>query len=116
MDKICQKLFDSERENYVEEEYDSDGVLIYEPPPLDEVWLSEPERRDCQDALWRQRQITRRREELRSKEIKKKVQFDPVPALAESDAGSDDDSQPDYSDNDASFKSGGGDAAEERMW
>ena len=50
MDKICQKLFDGERENYVEEEYDSDGVLIYEPPPLDEVWLSEPERRDCQDA------------------------------------------------------------------
>ena len=55
MDKIFQKLFDGERENYVEEEYDDDGVLIYEPPPLDEVWLSEPERRDRQDALRRQR-------------------------------------------------------------
>ena len=78
MDKTCQKLFDGERETYIEEEYGSDGVLIYEPPPLDEVWLSEPEHRDRQNALRRQRQITRRREELWSKEIKKKVQFDPI--------------------------------------
>ena len=109
-------VFDSERENYVQEEYDSDGVLVYEPPPLDEVWLTEPERRDCQDALRRQRQITKRREVLRSKEIKKRVQFDPVPELTESDVVSDDDSQPDDSGDDAFFKSGGGDAAEERMW
>ena len=27
-----------------EEEYDDDGVLVYKPPPLDEVWLSEPKR------------------------------------------------------------------------
>ena len=43
LDRICQRLFDGDRENYVEEEFDNDGVLIYEPPPLDEVWLSEPE-------------------------------------------------------------------------
>ena len=40
MDKICQKLFDSERENYVEEECDSDGVPIYELPPLDEPLIT----------------------------------------------------------------------------
>ena len=46
LDRICQRLFDGDRENYVEEEFDDDGVLIYEPPPLDKVWLTEPERRD----------------------------------------------------------------------
>ena len=28
LDKICQRLFDGDRENYVEEEFDEDGVLI----------------------------------------------------------------------------------------
>ncbi len=44
LDKICNELFVDSRDCYVEEEYDEDGVLIYKPPPLDEVWLSEPER------------------------------------------------------------------------
>ena len=56
------------------------------------------------------------REELRSKETKKKVQFDPVPALAESDVDSDVDSQPDGSRDDAFFESGGGDAVDENLW
>ena len=106
-----------ERENYVEEEYDDDGVLIYEPPPLDEVWLSEPERRDRQDALRRQRRITRRREELKSKEIKRQVKHESVPSLAESDVDSDDDLQPDDPGDNAIFESGGGDdAADEDLW
>ena len=111
MDKVCQKLFDGERENYVEEEHSNDGVLIYEPPPLGlgGVWLIELERCDRQDALRRQRQITRRRDKLRSMDIKKKVQFDPVPVLTEYDVDSDDDSQPDDSGDDAFFQSGGGD-------
>ena len=46
LDRICEELFARNKERYVEEEYDRDGILIYEPPPLDEVWLSEPERRD----------------------------------------------------------------------
>ena len=37
MGKICQKIFDGERENYVKKECDSDGVLVYEPRPLDKV-------------------------------------------------------------------------------
>ena len=53
LDRICEELFAGNKELYVEEEYDRNGVLVYEPPPLDEVWLSEPERRDRQDALER---------------------------------------------------------------
>ena len=45
LDEICAKLFISGRESYVEDEYDEDGILIYRPPPLNEVWLSEPEQR-----------------------------------------------------------------------
>ena len=44
LDKICNQLFVESRDCYVEVEYDEDGLLIYQPPPLDEVWLSEPER------------------------------------------------------------------------
>ena len=37
LDKICQRPFDGDRENYVKEEFDDDGVWIYGPPPLDKV-------------------------------------------------------------------------------
>eukprot|EP00956_Cyclotella_meneghiniana_P021235 scaffold38333_cov66-Cyclotella_meneghiniana.AAC.1 len=37
------------------EEYDDDGILIYSPPPLDEVWLSKPERRERRHELEKQR-------------------------------------------------------------
>ena len=78
--------------------------------------MSEPERRDRKDALQRQRRITQRREELRSKEIKQKLKHDPVPQLAESDVESDDESQAEQAGDDADFNSGGGDAAEEQLW
>ena len=55
LDAICAKLFVSGRESYVEDEYDEDGILIYRPPSLDEVWLSEPERRTRRKALEEQR-------------------------------------------------------------
>ena len=35
----------------VEEEYDQDGVIVYDPPPLNEVWLSEPEKQECLNLL-----------------------------------------------------------------
>ena len=116
LDKIFKRLFDGDRENYVKEEFDDDGVLIYEPPPLDEVWLSEPEQRDRKDALQRHRRVTQRREKLRSKEVKQKLKRDPVPQLAESDVESDvesdDESQAEQAVDDADFDSGGGDVAE----
>ena len=42
-------------ECYAEEEYDEDGFLIYKPPPLDEVWLSEPKHCDHCAELEKQR-------------------------------------------------------------
>ncbi|KAL7474896.1 hypothetical protein ACHAW6_000841 [Cyclotella cf. meneghiniana] len=56
LDKICNELFVDSRDCYVKEEYDEDGVLIYKPPPLDEVWLSEPKRQECK-VKWRSRGI-----------------------------------------------------------
>ncbi|KAL7475122.1 hypothetical protein ACHAW6_001046 [Cyclotella cf. meneghiniana] len=40
--KIFDTLFAECCECFIEEEYDNDGILIYRPPPLDDVWLSEP--------------------------------------------------------------------------
>ena len=77
------------------------------------MWLSDPEQRDRTDVLQRQRRITHRREELKSKEIKQKLKHDPVPQLAESGVESDDESQAERAGDVADFDSGGGDAAEE---
>ena len=55
LDAICDELFTSSWDYYAEEEYDENGLLIYKPPPLDEVWLSEPERRDRKSELQKQR-------------------------------------------------------------
>ena len=57
VDKISNQLFVESHDCYVEEEYDEDGILVYSPPPLDEVWLSEPERRECRQALEKQHNI-----------------------------------------------------------
>ena len=38
-DALEQMLWENSRDLYVEAEYDEDGLLFYEPPPLDEVWL-----------------------------------------------------------------------------
>jgi hypothetical protein len=46
LEKNRGELFVSSRECFVEDEYVEDGMLIYKPPPLDEVWLSEPERHE----------------------------------------------------------------------
>jgi len=55
IDRICQQLFEDSRDVYVEPEYNDDGDLVYSPPPLDEVWLSEPERRERKTKLRDQR-------------------------------------------------------------
>ncbi|KAL7485583.1 hypothetical protein ACHAW6_011177 [Cyclotella cf. meneghiniana] len=36
-DKICHMLFVESHNCYMEDKYDDDGMLIYTPPPLDEV-------------------------------------------------------------------------------
>ena len=44
LDKICAELFVNSMEHFIEDECGKDGLLSYRPPPLNEVWLSEPER------------------------------------------------------------------------
>jgi transposase InsO family protein len=69
LDKICAELFVSSRECFVEDEYDEDGMLVYRPPPLDEVWLSEPERRERRKFLEEQRNRTARKQIVESREV-----------------------------------------------
>ena len=95
LDAICDGLFVNNRDCYVEEEYDDDGMLIYRPPPLDEVWLSEPERRERRDEIDRQRvRAERRLKHVEQKEVKRRMERarEPLPDLAESDVDSDDES------------------------
>ena len=46
IDQICNDIFDSIWDWYAEEEYDPGGQLIYRPPPLADVWIDEPGRRE----------------------------------------------------------------------
>ena len=41
VESICQGLFQRERKLYAEEELNDAGDIIYQPPPLHEVWLDE---------------------------------------------------------------------------
>jgi hypothetical protein len=51
IESICNELFQLNRELFAEEELDEAGNIIYQPPPLHEVWLDEAGRRqgneDC---------------------------------------------------------------------
>ena len=103
LDKICEELFVNNRDCYAEEEFDDDGILIYRPPPLDEVWLSEEERRERLKSLEEQRdRAQRRRDKLEAREIKRRLDRSPddvPPDLEESDVDSVDDNSspvPDY--------------------
>jgi hypothetical protein len=99
----------------VEEEYDDDGVLIYTLPPLDEVWLSGPERRERRHALDKQRICTECCEcELMESQDRKQRQSSQAPQLVESDVSdSNDDSLPFH---DTGYKSGGDDISMDTNW
>ena len=45
LDLICDELFANSRDVYTEKEYNDNGIFLYKPPPLDEVWLLDPGRR-----------------------------------------------------------------------
>jgi hypothetical protein len=94
LDRICNELFVNSRECYAEEEFDEDGILVYRPPPLDEVWLSEPERRERRKSLDSQRDRAARQRVVESREVKKRLEHsrEPLPALEESDVDTDDES------------------------
>ena len=113
---ICNDLFVNSRDCYMEEEYNDDGVLIYTPPPLDEFWLSEPERRERRHALDKQRIRTEHRErELMESRDHKWRQSSRAPPLVESDVASDseDDSLPFHG---TGSESGGDDIGMDTDW
>ena len=62
-DKVVSILYDETRDWYLEPELDSDGDLTYDLPPLDEVYLSEEERRNRQTRLDQQKGRSRRSRE-----------------------------------------------------
>ena len=79
IDSICDGLFNRNRELYVEDEFDADGLLVYKPPPLHEVWLDEAGRRQGKEDLLRQR---RRNEDLmRSQKRETRERMGPTPVL-----------------------------------
>jgi hypothetical protein len=75
----------------VEEEYNDDGVLSCTPPLFDEVWLSEPERRERREALDKQRTRALPQRDLDIKQRLERAREAPQD-LVESDADSDGDS------------------------
>lgn len=54
-DAIFEQLFANAREHYAPVERDLNGNVEYEPPPLDDMWLSEAERREKRVQLERRR-------------------------------------------------------------
>jgi hypothetical protein len=92
LDKICAKLFVNSEELFVkDEEYDDDGILVYKPPPLDEVWLLEPERHERWHKLDKQHKRAAWQRAAESQEVKKRLKRSKpsLPDLAESDVDSD---------------------------
>ena len=55
-DAITDLLWDSSRELYAKNEYDKDDLLVYEPPPLEEIWLDEDERVEARKRRFKQRE------------------------------------------------------------
>ena len=43
VDRICNELFEYNRDVHADDKFDSAGNLVYHPLPLDEVWLDESE-------------------------------------------------------------------------
>ena len=63
LDVIYNDLFDFNCNIYDKDGFDADGNLVCHPPPLDEVWLDESERRHRHERLCHQRDITEEREQ-----------------------------------------------------
>ena len=61
IDQLCNNIFDSSRDWYAGEEYATESQLIYRPPPLADVWIDEPGRRERKEHLGKQRQCQERR-------------------------------------------------------
>jgi len=99
-DKICSTLYDDSRDHYVPpSDVDEDGNFVYYPPPLEDVWLTEEERRENRTRVqeWRDRLKAERckyedafvpKEEV----LSQVVEFDPI--VEEIDAAPSDGASP----------------------
>ena len=77
-DALEQMLWENSRDLYVEAEYDEDGLLIYEPPPLDEVWLeNDSERLEAKQRRKQQRERNVAQQKIIEQQIVDKL---PTPA------------------------------------
>ncbi len=80
INSICDGLFERNRELYVEDKFNADGMLVYKPPPLHKVWLDEAGR--CQG---KERDLLRQRcrnEELMCAQCKETQEhMGPTPLL-----------------------------------
>ena len=72
---ITDMLWDTNKELYADDEFDNDGILVYQPPPLHDVSLMEEESREKKVKLQNQRERRRYREEKTLERI-----VDAVPA------------------------------------
>ena len=61
IDQLCNNIFDFSRSWYAEEEYETEGQLIYRPPPLPDVWIDDPGRQEQKEHLGKQWQCQERR-------------------------------------------------------
>ena len=86
-DAIFDQLFADAREHYAPVERDLNGNVVYEPPPLDDMWLSEAERREKRVELERRRVREKELWLQREREIVElmRARETPSPSLPSSD-------------------------------
>lgn len=83
LDMICDEIFEEGHDWYAEEEYEN-GQLVYKPPPLHDVWLSEEDRRSKKEQLADQRRRYEERESLKRARIPQE-EPEVIPATIEKD-------------------------------
>jgi hypothetical protein len=97
IESICQDLFQLNRELYAEEELNEAGNIIYQPPPLHEVWLDEAGRQqgneDCIRQCCRNNDLIRDRHHAVQQAV-------PTPVITVNNAGDNPDMLP-ISDDDS---------------
>ena len=91
------EIFERGKEDYSEYDYDEKNKLLYEPPPMAQRWLSDPEQRGQKDRAKRYRGPSPKSQEEERLECNEDapVDFDLAPDLEESDVESDSEGEDD---------------------
>ena len=106
-ESIFTDLFEDSRDHYAPTEQNEHGDIVFEPPPLQDLWLSESERREKRVELERRRVREKQRWMTRNRELKElrtsSPSFSPSPSNDPNlPLVSDDDYSSDSSDDDDS--------------